>query len=139
MTPHFPALLYVRQPYLLTLDQIIKKSVKLIEIDVKLVEYSESSESSGEDLKDTDSRKIAVVQPVQYQQTVPEPISENPLEHELNPDHSSPTTEHPEADFFTTDEYSEIPLEIEMPEPEVIELSSDSNTVSFITDTTLGE
>ena len=84
-------------------------------MNVKLVEYSESSESSGEDLKDTDSRKkIAVVQPVQYQQTVPEPISENPLEttqpeHELNPDHSSPTTEHPEAELFTTDEYSEIP------------------------------
>ena len=129
---------------MLTLDQIIKKSVKLIEMDVKLVEYSESSESSGEDAKNTDSRKIAVVQPVQHQQTVPEPISENPLEttqpeHELNPDHSSPPTEHPEAELFTTDEYSETPLEIEIPEPEVIELSSDSNTVSFITDTTLGE
>ena len=116
-------------------------------MDVKLVEYSESSDSSGEHSKDTDSRKIAVVQPVQHQQTVPESISQNPLEttqpeHELNPDHSShssPPTEHPEAELITTDEYSEIPLEIEMPEPEVIELSSDSDTVSFITDTTLGE
>ena len=117
-------------------------------MDLKLVEYSETSGSSGgEELKDTDSRKIAVVQPVQHQHTVPEPISENPLEttqpeHELSPDHSSlssPPTEHPEPELFTTEEYSEIPLEIEMPEPEVIELSSDSDTVSFITDTTLGE
>ena len=115
-------------------------------MDLKLVEYSESSETSGgEEPKDTDSRKIAVVQPVQ--QTVPEPISENPLEttqpeHKVNPDDSSPSsppTEHPEGELFTTDEYSEIPLEIEMPEPQVIELSSDSDTVSFITDTTLGE
>ena len=117
-------------------------------MDLKLVEYSETSGSSGgEEPKDSDSRKIAVVQPVQHQHTVPEPISENPLEttqpeHELNPDHSShssPPTEHPEPELFTTEEYSEIPLEIEMPEPEVIELSSDSDTVSFITDTTLGE
>ena len=118
-------------------------------MDLKLVEYSETSGSSGEEQKDTDSRKIAVVQPVQHQQTVPEPISENPLEttqpqHEFKPDDSSPSsppTEHPEAELFTTDVYSEIPLEIEMPEPEpeVIELSSDSDTVSFITDTTLGE
>ena len=117
-------------------------------MDLKLVEYSESSESNGgEEPKDSDSRKIAVVQPVQHQQTVLEPISENPLEttqpeHELNPDHSShssPPTEHPEAELFTTDVNSEIPLEIEMSEPEVIELSSDSDTVSFITDTTLGE
>ena len=104
-------------------------------MDIKLVEYSESSETSGEEQpKDTDSRKIAVVQPVQ--QTLPEP------EHEVNPDdsnHSSPPTQHPEPELFTTDEYSQIPLEIEMPEPEVIELSSDSDTVSFITDTTLGE
>ena len=50
-------------------------------MDFKLVEYSETSGSSGgEEPKDTDSRKIAVVQPVQHQQTVPEPISENPLE-----------------------------------------------------------
>ena len=146
LTPHFPALLYIRQPYLLTLHQLIKKSVKLIEMDIKLVEYSESSDTSGgEEPKHTDSRKIAVVQPVQ--QTVPEsePISENPLEtsqpeYEVNPNDSSPSsppTEHPEAKLFTTDEYSEIPLEIEMPEPE--ELSSNSDTVSFITDTTLGE
>ena len=101
----------------------------------------------GKSQKTLIPEKIAVVQPVQLQQTVPEPISENPLEttqpeHELNPDHSShssPPTEHPEPELFTTDEYSEIPLEIEMPEPEVIELSSDSDTVSFITDTTLGE
>ena len=144
LTPHFPTFLYLRQPYLLKLDHIIKKSVKLIEMDVKLVEYSESSHSSGgEEPKDTDSRKIAVVQPVQHQQTVPEAISENPLEttqpeHELIPDHSSHSslpTEHPEAELV----YSGIPIEIEMPEPKVIELSSDSDTVSFITDTTLGE
>ena len=50
-------------------------------MDLKLVEYSETSGSSGgEEQKDTESRTTAVAQPVQHQQTVPEPISENPLE-----------------------------------------------------------
>ena len=69
------------QSYLSTLDQIIKNSVNINKIDLKLVVYSETSGSSGgEEQKDTESRTIAVAQPVQHQQTVPEPISENPLE-----------------------------------------------------------
>ena len=37
-------------------------------MDLKLVEYSETSGSSGgEEQKDTESRKIAVAQPVQHQ------------------------------------------------------------------------
>ena len=115
-------------------------------MDLKLVEYSETSgKSGGKERKDTDSRKIAIVQPVQHQQTVPKPSSENPLEttqpeYEVKLDNSSLSsqpTEHPEAELFTTDLASKISLEIEMPEPEpeVIELSIDSDTVSFIIDT----
>ena len=43
-------------------------------MDLKLVDYSESSGSSGgEDQQETKCKKIAVIQPVQHHQPVPEP------------------------------------------------------------------
>ena len=98
-------------------------------MDLKLVDYSESSgTSSGEDQQETKCKKIAVIQPVQHHE--PEP--------ELNPEESPlphPTEPEPEPDFSITD----LPTELEYPEPEVIVLSSDSDTVSFLTDTTVGK
>ena len=101
-------------------------------MDPKLVDYSETS--SSEEDKQTESKKIAIVQPVPQQQyaehpseTVPEPESEYQQTHEPTP---SP---HPS-------ELSDIPIdEIPEPEPEIILLSSDSDTVSFLTDTTPGK
>ena len=101
-------------------------------MDPKLVDYSETS--SSEEDKHTESKKIAIVQPVPQEQyaenpseTVPEPESEYQQTHEPTP---SP---HPS-------EPSDIPIdEIPEPEPEIILLSSDSDTVSFLTDTTLGK
>ena len=101
-------------------------------MDSKLVDYSETS--SSEEDKHTESKKIAIVQPVPQQQyaehpseTVQEPESEYQQTHEPTP---SP---HPS-------EPSDIPIdEIPEPEPEIILLSSDSDTVSFLTDTTLGK
>ena len=101
-------------------------------MDSKLVDYSETS--SSEEDKHIESKKIAIVQPVPQQQyaehpseTVPEPESEYQQTHEPTP---SP---HPR-------EPSDIPIdEIPKPEPEIILLSSDSDTVSFLTDTTLGK
>ena len=101
-------------------------------MDAKLFDYSETS--SSEEDKQTESKKIAIVQPVPQQQyaehpseTVPEPESEYQQTHEPTP---SP---HPS-------EPSDIPIdEIPEPEPEIILLSSDSDTVSFLTDTTLGK
>ena len=94
-------------------------------MDLKLVDYSESSGSSGgEDQQETKCKKIAVIQPVQHHQLVPEP------EPEVNPEESPlpHPTEEPEAepDFSIND----VPIELEYPEPEVIVLSSDSDTVS---------
>ena len=94
-------------------------------MDLKLVDYSESSGSSGgEDQQETKCKKIAVIQPVQHHQPVPEP------EPEVNPEESPlpHPTEEPEAE-----------PELEYPEPEVIVLSSDSDTVSFLTDTSVGK
>ena len=101
-------------------------------MDSKLVDYSETS--SSEEDKHIESKKIAIVQPVPQQQyaehpseTVPEPESEYQQTHEPTP---SP---HPS-------EPSDIPIdEIPETEPEIILLSSDSDTVSFLTDTTLGK
>ena len=101
-------------------------------MDPKLVDYSETS--SSEEDKQTESKKIAIVQPVPQQQyaehpseTVPEPESEYQQTHEPTP---SPHLSEP----------SDIPIdEIPEPEPEIILLSSDSDTVSFLTDTTLGK
>ena len=103
-------------------------------MDLKLVDYSESSGSSGgENQQETKCKKIAVIQPVQHHKPVPEP------EPEVNPEESPlpHPTEEPEAepDFSITD----VPIELEYPEPEVIVLSSDSDTVSFLTDTTVGK
>ena len=103
-------------------------------MDLKLVDYSESSGSSGgEDQQETKCKKIVVIQPVQYHQPVPEP------EPEVNPEESPlpHPTEEPEAepDFSIID----VPIELEYPEPEVIVLSSDSDTVSFLTDTSVGK
>ena len=103
-------------------------------MDLKLVDYSESSGSSGgENQQETKFKKIAVIQPVQHHQPVPEP------EPEVNPEESPlpHPTEKPEAepDFSITD----VPIELEYPESEVIVLSSDSDTVSFLTDTSVGK
>ena len=99
-------------------------------MDPKLVDYSETR--SSEEDKQTESKEIAIVQPVPQQQyaehpseTVPEPESEYQQIHEPTP---SP---HPS-------ELSDIPID-EIPEPEIILLSSDSDTVSFLTDTTPGK
>ena len=100
-------------------------------MDLKLVDYLESSGSSrGEDQQGTKCKKIAVIQPVQHHQPAPEP--------EVNPEESPfphPTEAEPEPDFSITD----LPIELDYPEPEVIVLSSDSNTVSFLTDTSVGK
>ena len=103
-------------------------------MDLKLVDYSESSGSSGgENQQETKCKKIGVIQPVQHHQPVPEP------EPEVNPEESPlpHPTEEPEAepDFSITD----VPIELEYPEPELIVLSSDSDTVSFLTDTSVGK
>ena len=92
-------------------------------MDLKLVDYSESSGcSGGENQQETKCKKRAVIQPVQHHQPVPEP------EPEVNPEESPlpHPTEEPEAepDFSITD----VPIELEYPEPEVIVLSSDSDS-----------
>ena len=95
-------------------------------MDLKLVDYSESSGSSGgENQQETKLKKIANIQPVQHHEPEPEP--------EVTQEESHPTE--PEPDFSITD----VPLELDYPEPEVIVLSSDSDTVSFLTDTTVGK
>ena len=102
-------------------------------MDVKLVDYSESS-SSGEENKQTESKKIAIVQPVPQDKSSSEQFSEHLSEYQYEEARSS--SPQPTED-------TDLPIEIEMPEPEpepeVILLSSDSETVSFLTDTTLGE
>ena len=83
-------------------------------------------------------KKIAVVQPVQQtKSTVPtEILQESSTSHEINPDESmlSPEpTEETDLDIY------EVPTELEYSQPEVIILSSDSDTISYHTDTTVGE
>ena len=107
-------------------------------MDLKLVDYSESSGSSGgEDQQETKLKKIAIIQPVQHHEPEPEPEvtqeESHPTEPEVTQEESHPTE--PEPDFSITD----VPLELDYPEPEVIVLSSDSDTVSFLTDTTVGK
>ena len=102
-------------------------------MDVKLVDYSESS-SSGEEHKHTESKKIAIVQPVPQDKSSSEQFSEHLSEYQ----HEEARSSSPQPT-----EDTDLPIEIEMPEPEpepeVILLSSDSETVSFLTDTTLGK
>ena len=98
-------------------------------MDVKLVDYSESSSSGGEH-KQTESKKIAIVQPVPQDKSSSEQFSEHLPEYQ----HEEARSSSPQPT-----EDTDLPIEIEMPEPEVILLSSDSETVSFLTDTTLGE
>ena len=102
-------------------------------MDVKLVDYSESS-SSGEEHKETESKKIAIVQPVPQHKSSSEQFSEHLPEYQHEEARSS--SPQPTED---TDLPIEIPMPEPEPEPEVILLSSDSETVSFHTDTTLGE
>ena len=105
-------------------------------MDVKLVDYSESS--SGEEHKQTESKKIAIVQPVPQDKSSSEQFSEHLSEYQ----HEEARSSSPQPT-----EDTDLPIEIEMPEPEpeaepepeVILLSSDSETVSFLTDITLGE
>ena len=83
-------------------------------------------------------KKIAVVQPVQQtKSTVPtEILEESSTSHEINPDESMPSpqpTEETDLDIY------EVPTELEYSQPEVIILSSDSDTISYHTDTTVGE
>ena len=84
------------------------------------------------------SKKIAVVQPVQQtKSTVPtEILQESSTSHEINPAESMPSpqpTEETDLDIY------EVPTELEYSQPEVIILSSDSDTISYHTDTTVGE
>ena len=103
-------------------------------MDLKLVDYSESSSSSGEEHKETESKKIAIVQPVPQHKSSSEQFSEHLPEYQHEEARSS--SPQPTED---TDLPIEIPMPEPEPEPEVILLSSDSETVSFHTDTTLGE
>ena len=99
-------------------------------MDPKLVDYSETS--SSEEDKQTESKKIAIVQPVPQQQYAEHP-SETVPESEYQQTHEPIPSPKPR-------ELSDIPIdEIPEPEPEIILLSSDSDTVSFLTDTTLGK
>ena len=100
-------------------------------MDLKLVDYSSSS-SNEEQNKHTESKRIAIVQPVQQDKSSSEQFSENVPEPEFQPEQSRQSSPHPT-------EEADVPLEIEIPEPEVIVLSSDSETISFHTDTTLGQ
>ena len=94
-------------------------------MDVKLVDYSESS-SSGEEHKQTESKKIAIVQPVPQDKSSSEQFSEHLSEHQ----HEEARSSSPQPT-----EDTDLPIEIEMPEPEpepeVILLSSDSETRFF--------
>ena len=105
--------------------------------EAKLVDYSDSSSSSEEKVT-ISYPKIAVVMPVQSVRPEPTPEPESP----------EPTSQLDETTEFDPDEsqtrQSEIPeqdiiqIPEEIPEPEIIVLSSDSDTLSIRTDTTLG-
>ena len=119
---------------------------------LKLVNYSESSESSSSPEPEIKHQypKIAVVNPVQSVRPEPEePTFQHDETTEFDPD-ESPTrqpippssddqpeearreSEIPEPDI------TEISLISENPQPEIIILSSDSETLSIRTDTSLG-
>ena len=90
-------------------------------MDLKLVDYSEtSSSSSGEEHKDTVSKKIAVVQAVQQSKpSVPtENLQETTTPLEVNPDASRPS---PQPTDETEDLYDNdvLPIDIEYSQPEV--------------------
>ena len=68
-------------------------------MDLKLVDYSESSGSSGgEDQQETKCKKIAVIQPVQHHEPVPEPEPKVNPEESPFPHPTEPEPE-PEPDF----------------------------------------
>ena len=87
-------------------------------MDPKLVDYSETS--SSEEDKHTESKKIAIVQPVPQQQ-----YAENPSETVQEPESEYQQTYEPTPSPHPS-EPSDIPIdEIPEPEPEIILLSSD--------------
>ena len=95
-------------------------------MDIKLVDYSESSSESDQASNvESSDKKVAIVQPVQ-QIHIPD----------TEPEHQSPTEEE-----RTNEDNTEIQLEPDSltPEPAVIEVSSDSETISIGTDTTFGK
>ena len=103
--------------------------------EAKLVDYSDSSSSSEEKVT-ISYPKIAVVMPVQSvrPEPTPEPESPEPTSQldettEFDPD---------ESQTRQSDEQDIIQIPEEIPEPEIIVLSSDSDTLSIRTDTTLG-
>ena len=105
--------------------------------DLKLVDYSSSSSSTEEKIT-SPHPKIAVVNPIQSVR--PEIITDQP-EHdettEFDPDVSLTTQPIPPSSDYQPEKVrreSKIPE----PEPEIIILSSDSETLSIRTDTTLG-
>ena len=123
---------------------------------LKLVEYSESSSSNSSPEPDVKYSypKIAVVNPVQIvrpqQEEEPEEPAYQPDETaEFDPDESlirepisSSSDDQPEqprgGSEIPEQDITEIPVISENPEPEIIILSSDSDTLSLRTDTTLG-
>ena len=136
---NFPALFRFGSHFCLHQTNYFDIFFKISKMESKLVDYSStSSSSSGEEHKDSLSKKIAVVQPVQQtKSTVPtEILQESSTSHEINPDESMPSpqpTEETDVDIY------EVPTELEYSQPEVIILSSDSDTISYHTDTTVGE
>ena len=123
---------------------------------LKLVEYSESSSSNSSPEPDVKYSypKIAVVNPVQsvrpeQQQEPQEPPYQPDETTEFDPDESltrqpipSSSDDQPEQPRGGSDipeqDITEIPVISENPEPDIIILSSDSDTLSQRTDTTLG-
>ena len=119
---------------------------------LKLVNYSESSESSSSPEPEIKYQypKIAVVNPVQSVRQEPEqPTFEHDETTEFDPDESltrqpippssddQPEEARRESDIPEQD-ITEISLISKNPQPEIIILSSDSETLSIRTDTTLG-
>ena len=119
---------------------------------LKLVNYSESSESSSSPEPEIKHQypKIAVVNPVQSVRLEPEePTCQHDETSEFDPDESltrqpippssddQPEEARRESEIPEPD-ITEISLISENPQPEIIILSSDSETLSIRTDTTLG-
>ena len=119
---------------------------------LKLVNYSESSESSSSPEPEIKHQypKIAVVNPVQGVRPEPEePTFQHDETTEFDPDESltrqpippssddQPEEARRESEIPEPD-ITEISLISENPQPEIIILSSDSETLSIRTDTSLG-
>ena len=64
-------------------------------MDVKSVDYSESSSSSGEEHKETESKKIAIVQPGQQDKSSSEQLSEDLTEPEYQLEEARPSSPNP--------------------------------------------